>query len=281
MQAAWEACSLCPVLGHCCSCPYFRYQELAVCSTNSSAPNPWLPNSTAEGTQREAPTNLTSLRTRLILIFEPWTGSQREWGPRGQGTQATSQSQNLCFSISQAASAQGCPWVPVPKGLASEKNVSPGSQHIGEWARQAGGRGRGASVWTASILRPGEGWNFPGPACRSSDPGWPTSLCGSSWPDPEAAAKRSRGEAPGSRQLQGSPALPGQGQCRGHPVDSQQEGARRCPQGGGRAERGMAWRAELGECVPVPITQVHSPARGGRKVTGMGVGGKEGPHLGQ
>lgn len=76
LRASWEAGSLGPVLGHRCSRPYFQHQELAVCSTNSLAPNPCLSNNMAEGTRLEAPTNLIFLRTHLI--FESWTGSQRE-----------------------------------------------------------------------------------------------------------------------------------------------------------------------------------------------------------
>lgn len=80
-----------------------------MCSTNSLAPNPCLSNNMAEGTRLKAPTNPIFLRTHLI--FEPWTGSQREWGPGEAKGLRPGHHPRSCFSISQATPPRASPAV--------------------------------------------------------------------------------------------------------------------------------------------------------------------------
>ena len=109
-----------------------------MCSTNSSASSPCLPNSEAEGIQLVAwrgagisnsyqPDSVENIHNFLPLdwltVFTDGLASRWSGGPRGRGTWARSLCPTTSGSpMSQAASSQGCPGI--PECLASEDNVS-------------------------------------------------------------------------------------------------------------------------------------------------------------
>lgn len=110
---------------------------------------------------------------------------------------------NLCFRISQAAFLQGLPVFP---------RAWPG-RVLGS---RPGGGAWGRGPLDSQLLEATGRLEFSRTACRSSDPEQAASVCGAPGPDPEAASKCPKVEAPGRGQHR-LPGTQGAGSCPASP----------------------------------------------------------------